>query len=179
MPPKKQITKQQIIDKAFEIVRSEGYEFLTARKLAKELNCSTQPIYQALSDMKELKLELIKKAQEEMMGYIKAASNKALPFELEYIIAYIQFARNEKYLYQLIFSSGDLKLFELEEKGTAKITLDINMIIYANGIVMMQAFNSLAISDEMLKDMLIHAYELFKSNKSNLGCDHGISDKKI
>jgi hypothetical protein len=39
------------------------------------------------------------------------------------------------------------------------------MIIYANGIIMMKAFNALEISEEMLKGMLIHAYELFESKK--------------
>lgn len=162
MPPKKQITKQQIIDKAFEIVCNEGYEALTARRLAKELNISTQPIYQAFSDMKELKMELITKAQEKMMGYIKENSDKSLPLELAYIIAYVRFAQDEKYLFQLIFTSGGLNLDNMNELRENVIELDYNMIVYANGIIMMLAFITLEHADEKVKDMLINAYELFK-----------------
>lgn len=165
MPPKKQIDKQQIIEKAFEIVRSEGYASLTARKLAKELNCSTQPIYQTFADMKELKAELIKKAQEKMIGYIMDTCDTTLPMELAYLLAYIRFAGAERHLFQLIFTSGGLNLEAINKQGTADIKLDINMIIFANGIVMMLAFNSFEPTEEIIKDMLIHAYESFKNNK--------------
>ncbi len=164
MPPRKQINKQQIIEKAFEIVRSEGYPSLSARKLAKKLNCSTQPIYQTFADMKELKIELIKKAQEKMISYIVDTSDKSLPLELAYILAYIQFAGEEKYLFQMIFTSDGLNLSGINKLGS-EIKLDINMIIYANGIVMMQAFHSFGLSDDKIRDMLIHAYELFRNNK--------------
>ncbi|SHO47774.1 TetR/AcrR family transcriptional regulator [Anaerocolumna xylanovorans] len=165
MPPKKQINKQQIIEKAFEIVQSEGYESLTARKLAKELSYSTQPIYQTFSDMKELKIELIKKAQEKMISYIMDTSDRTLPLVLASILAYIRFAGDEKYLFQLIFTSGGLNLDKINELGTGDIKLDINMIVYANGIIMILAFNSLQISNEKIKDMLIHAYKVFEGDK--------------
>ncbi|SHK53678.1 transcriptional regulator, TetR family [Anaerocolumna jejuensis DSM 15929] len=164
MPPKKQITKQQIIDKAYEIVRREGYESLTARRLAKELNCSTQPIYLAFSDMKELKAELIKNAQEQMLKYIIASSDKDLPSPLACILAYIRFAQKEKQLFQLIFTSGGLNLDKINELDSGNIKLDINMIVYANGIIMMLAFKSFEIPEEKIKDMLIHAYELFEKD---------------
>ncbi len=162
MPPKKQMSKQMIIEKAFEIVRSEGYELLTARRLAKELNCSTQPIYQAFADMKELKLDLIKKAQESMIGYIMKTKDNTLPPGVAIILAYIQFAEDEKHLFQLIFTSGGPNLSAIKELDIADINLDLNMIIYANGIVMMQAFNTFALSGEKRKDMLLHAFELFE-----------------
>jgi len=46
--------------------------------------------------MKELKIELIKKAQEKMISYIMDTSDKTLPLALAYILAYIQFAANFK-----------------------------------------------------------------------------------
>jgi AcrR family transcriptional regulator len=165
MPPKKQLDKYQIIEKAFEMVRKEGYESLTARKLAKELNCSTQPIYQTFADMKELKLELIKKAQEKMLNYIMDRSDTTIPKELAYILAYIRFAGDEKHLFQLIFTSGGLNLSVINDLVTPNINLDINLIIYANGIIMMLAFKSLELSDETIMNMLLHAYELFESEK--------------
>jgi AcrR family transcriptional regulator len=164
MPPKKQINKHLIIEKAFEMVKNEGYQSLTTRKLAKELNCSTQPIYQAFADMKELRLELIKMAQEKMYHFIIDKIDTTMPIELAYILAYIKFALEEKYLFQLIFTSGGLDLSALKQDALS-IKLDINMIVYANGIIMMLAFNSLEPSNEKIKDMVTHAYELFKSDK--------------
>lgn len=165
MPPKKQIMKDQIIEKAFEIVRSEGYEALTARRLAKELNCSTQPIYQAFSDMKELKAELMKKAQKNMLDYIMDTCDKTMPLSLAFLLAYIRFAGEEKYLFQLIFTSGGLKPEDMPELGAEYRKLDINMIIYANGIIMMQAFNSFDVSEDVIRAMLSHAYELFEGSR--------------
>ncbi len=165
MPPKKQIDKSFIIEKAFKMVQREGYEALTARKLAKELNCSTQPIYQAFADMKELKLELLKKAQEKMLNYIINISDNTEPLELAYLLAYIRFAEEEKYLFQFIFTSGGINLNAIYEQDTSNIQLDLNMIIYANGIIMMLAFHSLEFSNEKIKSMLSHAYELFESKK--------------
>lgn len=165
MPPKKQINKHLIIEKAFEIVQKEGYPSLTARRLAKEINCSTQPIYQTFADMKELKSELISMAQEKMYRFIMDHSDSTIPAELSYILAYIRFAQEEKYLFQLIFTSGGLNLSAVNEQGFSNTKLDMNMIIYANGIIMMLAFNSIELSDEKLKEMLMHAYELFEGKK--------------
>lgn len=106
MPPKKQITAIQIVEKAFEMVRQEGYESITARKLAQALNCSTQPIYQSFTDMNGLKLALTHKAQEWMMKFISMNGDADLPAELSRILGYVQFANTEKYLFQLIFASG-------------------------------------------------------------------------
>lgn len=97
MPPIKQINKYQIIEKGFHIVRSEGYSSLTARKLAKDLNCSTQPIYQAFADMKELKFELIKKAQENMLGYIiSTCDTTTLPKSKEAFVKNSKRTRSER-----------------------------------------------------------------------------------
>lgn len=163
MPPKKQIFKEQIIDTALKMVQKDGYDLLTTRKLAKELSCSTQPIYQAFANMSELKKELIKKAKETIVAYLLESNEKQLPKELQYIFSYIQFAKVEKHLFQLIFTSGELNIWN--ELNLSDIELDIHMIVYANGIIMMQAFQALPDSDEWLKEMLLQAYALLRSNK--------------
>ena len=50
MPPKTRITKELIIEKSFEITKSEGIENLNARYLAKQLNCSTMPIFKVFNE---------------------------------------------------------------------------------------------------------------------------------
>ena len=44
MPPKAKVTREMIIDAAFEIIRNTGVETVNARTVSKELNCSTQPV---------------------------------------------------------------------------------------------------------------------------------------
>lgn len=165
MPPKKQILKEQIIDTAFKMVQKDGYDLLTTRKLAKELSCSTQPIYHAFANMNELKEELIKKAQETIVTYLFESNDNQLPKELQYIFSYIQFAKKEKHLFQLIFTSNESMVSLGNEFNHSDIEIDIHMIVYANGIIMMQAFQALPDSNERLKDMLLQAYTLLGSRK--------------
>ncbi|MBQ7282435.1 MAG: TetR/AcrR family transcriptional regulator, partial [Spirochaetales bacterium] len=54
MPRKTVIFKKDIIKAAVELVRSDGYESLNARALAKALGCSTQPIFSNFSSMDDL-----------------------------------------------------------------------------------------------------------------------------
>ena len=44
MPPKAKVTKDMIIDAAFNVVREAGAENINARTVAKKLKCSTQPV---------------------------------------------------------------------------------------------------------------------------------------
>lgn len=180
MPPKKQITKEQMIDCAFQLVKEHGYETLTARSLAKELNCSTQPIYQTFSDMHDLKAALIQKSYGQMMKYIEENSSMELPPALSKILGYVQFAKEEKKLFQLMFSpdAKNSKATQTDAQIDAQVEAqaepqtqfqvqdetELNMLVYAHGIVMMQAFGTLALSWEEVRKMIIHAYECFKKD---------------
>ena len=64
MPPKVKITKEMIIDAAFEIARSEGAENINARAVSKKLGCSTQPVmyhFKTISFQVQLVISLAKK----------------------------------------------------------------------------------------------------------------------
>ena len=55
MPPKPKITKNMVIDAAFEVAREAGGENINARTVAKKLNCSTQPVMYHFATIEELK----------------------------------------------------------------------------------------------------------------------------
>lgn len=59
MPPKSKINKQDILTSSLEIIRKSGFEEVNARSIAKEMNCSTNPIFRVYKNMDELKEELI------------------------------------------------------------------------------------------------------------------------
>jgi len=56
------IAQEVIIEAAFELVRKEGFEVLSARNIAKQIGCSTQPIYWCYKSMDEIKAEVCRKA---------------------------------------------------------------------------------------------------------------------
>lgn len=45
MPAKRKIYKEDIINASLNIIREKGMDGLNARKLAKKLGCSIQPIF--------------------------------------------------------------------------------------------------------------------------------------
>lgn len=60
MPAKAKVTKEMIIDVAFEIARESGAENINARTVAERLHCSTQPVMYHFSTIDELKRQLMR-----------------------------------------------------------------------------------------------------------------------
>lgn len=70
MPPKKQFTREQIIEAAFTIAEKEGIKEVSLRKVARELQCSVAPIYvnfKNSSELLEAVMEKIADIAENMM----------------------------------------------------------------------------------------------------------------
>ena len=74
MPKKAIFTKEQIFKKAFEVFKQNGLEAITARNLAKSLNCSPAPIYSFYTSLEILKKDLINQAKSIFMEYVKESS---------------------------------------------------------------------------------------------------------
>ena len=104
MPPKTKISKQEIVSTALTIVRREGAEALNARRIATELNCSTQPIFSNFATMDELRTAVIQEADSICDSYLKKeeASGQYPPYKASGM-AYIRFAKEEKELFKLLY----------------------------------------------------------------------------
>lgn len=161
MPPKRQISEEMILEQAFVMTRKQGFEHLTARALAGELHCSTQPIYQAFGGMEGLKTAVIRKAIGMMMWYVLEHKEDALPDEVSWLLGYVQFADREKMLFQLIFTAGMRELSQVVG-ANRQIRFDPDLLIYANGMILMTAFQSIQPSPTERRAMLLHAYEAFR-----------------
>lgn len=61
MPPPTKISRDQVVDAAFDVVHDRGLDALSARSVAGQLNCSTAPVYSQFSNMKELRLAVARK----------------------------------------------------------------------------------------------------------------------
>lgn len=96
MPPQKRIFKQDILDAAVRLVREKGPQSISVRNLAKEMNCSTQPIYSVFDNMETLTDELIAFVRENYLC-IDASNYK------QFALSFLCFAKNEKNLFRLIY----------------------------------------------------------------------------
>lgn len=103
MARKISITKEMLINSAFEIAREEGLAEVTARKLASKTGCSTQPIFRVYSNMEELYDEVYRKTIEYFSDfYGKYDGNSKVPFA-NLGMAYIGFAAKEPQLFRMLF----------------------------------------------------------------------------
>lgn len=101
MPAKKQITKDMILKAALKLLKEHGYEAVNIKRLAKELNCSTQPVYLSFSGMEELRNELISPAVAEFKLYME--NNSKDGSITLYDIHYIHFAKEVPHLFCFLF----------------------------------------------------------------------------
>ena len=103
--PKAKITREMIVDAAFEVARAEGIENVNARTVAEKLNCSTQPVMYHFTTIEELKRAVYQKTDEFHTEYLMNIEN---PEEIMLGIGlnYIRFAIREPNLFRLLFQSG-------------------------------------------------------------------------
>lgn len=59
--PKQRITKEMVVEAAFEIAREKGIDHVLVKNIAEKLGCSVQPIYSYCSNMEELKKDMRKR----------------------------------------------------------------------------------------------------------------------
>lgn len=105
MARKETITREYVLDTTFEMVRSKGHEEVTARKLAEELGCSTQPIFRLYNGMATLLDAIYPMAIEFFHNHTRGYMNQnKVPF-VDLGMAYIIFAREEANLFKLLFLS--------------------------------------------------------------------------
>lgn len=113
MPPRAKITKEMIVDAAFEVARESGAENINARTVSQKLGCSTQPVMWHFKTIADIK---------------KAAYEKADRFHSEYILNiqsdnpmkdigqnYIRFSATENNLFRFIFQSDEFSGKNLSE----------------------------------------------------------------
>lgn len=102
MPPKAKFTREEVISAAFEIVRTEGYEALTARALGQKLNSSARPLFTLFGGMDEIRGEVTAMAKKVYDGYIDEGL-KNVPAFKGVGTAYIRFAAEQSKLFDLLF----------------------------------------------------------------------------
>jgi len=97
MGPKVKFTKEQIIDAAFEIAKTEGIDSITMRKIAEKMGSSVAPIYVNFKNIDELNKALIERIiriskqllmEEDTGNPFRDIGKASLRFAMEYSVIF-------------------------------------------------------------------------------------------
>lgn len=181
MPPKTKTSREMVINGAMKIVRERGVEALNVRFLAKQLNCSTQPIFSRYKNTDELKSDLIKTAYELYFSYITEDMQKGkYPPYKAMGMSYIRFAIEEKNLFKLLFMSSrkdkessvaqDWQIAVNCIKNNLGVSeavankIHFQMWCFVHGIAVMQATEFNELSLEEISESITDIYNGLKAN---------------
>lgn len=105
MPPKAKFSQEQIIESAYQLVREQGIEALSARALATRLGGSTAPLFTAFQRIEEIANLVTKRAEMLYDEYMQAGLQSEIAFKGAGL-KYIEFAKDEPQLFKLLFMQG-------------------------------------------------------------------------
>lgn len=190
MPTTTKITKEMILNTAFEIAREKGFEKISNRELAKKMNCSIRPIYYQFKNVEELNKELYKKIERYFYEFLMDNMIKDVPLYKQIGINYIKFAIAENNLFKFLFMTETKDepsaFIATDEKGFEEVvkaikistklsdkdikSFHIKMWIFAHGIATLSATKSVKFTDEQIQDLLSQEFQalmLLKENPNN------------
>ncbi len=101
----RQFRREDIVQAAFNVVRREGREALSARAIARELQSSTMPIYSWMTDMDEIEEEVACRTLDLIIAHetARVTGDAAVDFAL----GHLTFAEEEPALYRTVYLSHD------------------------------------------------------------------------
>jgi AcrR family transcriptional regulator len=170
MAPKSKFTKEQIVDAAFEIAKTEGIDRITIRKVAERLGSSIAPIYVNFKEVDELTQEVIKKTFA-ISKQLLMEQNSGHPFH-DIGVASLRFAKEYSVLYRdLVMKKNSYMNEQDDEMGILVelmkqdpqlegltdgelITILLKMKIFQTGLSVMVA-NGL-LPDDFDEEKMIH-----------------------
>lgn len=116
-------TRERVVDAAFEQIRENGWQSVSARSIADRLGSSTMPIYSHLRSIAELEQALREKARELLQDYqSRRWTHDPL---LDTAFGYIVFARDEHHIFRFLYLErpeviGESGLENLKESFTSQ-----------------------------------------------------------
>ena len=190
MPTKIRISKDMILDAAFEIVRQYGMEKLSNRELAHKLKCSIRPIYYQFENVEEMQKELYIKIEQYFYKFLLDNMKEGIPQYKQVGLNYIKFAKKEKRLFQTLFMSDigltpdafvskngeDYKEIEKLIKISANLKEEdikdfhTKMWIFCHGIATLVANDTIKLTDNQIQDLLSYEFQalmLLEENPNN------------
>ncbi len=178
MGAKKNIDKNCIIEGSMALLRRRGSDFLNARLIAKELGCSTQPIYDAFQSMSELKSILLSESKKVLGCFFTRFMGSSNSFYMDYMKAYVAFAREEPKLYEYIYLKNGyenteedrafvrqvVEIIRLKGGYSEKDAIDFYYAVwfFAHGLASQIVTGFAEYSDESVNELLQTHFEALK-----------------
>ena len=180
--PKQRITKEMVVNAAFEIARSDGMEQVMVKNIAEKIGCSVQPIYSYCKNMEGLRQDVTLKVCSFIGEYVKTHIDKDDIFETTGRV-YIQLAKEEPHLFKIFILHKRNSIASLEDLyqsetnphtaefiskklgisiGQAK-KLHLNMLIYTIGLGTIFSVVTPGISTDEIYEQQEMAYKAFLS----------------
>lgn len=190
MPTIIRITKEMILNAAFDITRNEGIEKLSNREIAKKMNCSIRPIYYQFKNSEELYKALYNKINSYFYDFIMKNIVDDIPHYKQIGINYIKFAQEETNLFKVLFMSpardvpntfvatdknGFAGVIDAIKLSTHLSEKDIKsfhtkMWIFVHGIATLTVSKSVKFTEEQIRDLLSQEFQalmLLEENPDN------------
>lgn len=183
------ITKEIILEKALEIIRTQGIEKVSNREIAKKLNSSIRPIYYQFKNSEELYNELLMKMETYFYSFLLDNEIEDIPKYKQIGINYIKFAKEETNIFKALFMKknnlvvenfiGQIKEFKEIEKFVKVSTnlkneeiksFHVKMWIFTHGLATLVASNTINFNDQQIRDLLSHEFQalmLLEENPNN------------
>ena len=113
MARKKTITRDHILNAAYNLVIAEGFKRFTARNIAASMGCSTQPIYLEFANMADLRQAVVDRIKSELTErFQKTYTDDPL---IDMALTYIDFAIENNSLYQSVFVEDHLGVDDMRQ----------------------------------------------------------------
>lgn len=170
MPPKARISKEMIIEEAFQIARAEGADKITARSISGRLKCSTQPVLYHFATVEEIKTVVYQHANGYHTDWLMNMEHDYGNPMLNIGMNYIRFAAEERNLFHFLFQSNEfsggsmmdlvrseelepiMQVLQQEIGATTNEVVEIftTLFVFVHGYASMFANNEMIYNEELL-----------------------------
>ncbi len=181
--PKQRITKETVVQAAFEIARNSGMEQVMVKTIAQKIGCSVQPIYSYCNNMDGLRQDVTERVNAFVQNYISAGIDKNDVFASTGK-SYIRLAKEEPNLFKIFILHNRSNISSLDELYQSEANpemaeliskklnitvsqakkLHLNMLIYTIGIGTILSVASPGISPDEIYEQQETAYKVFLSH---------------
>lgn len=185
MPPKAKFTKEEIVEAALNIVKTNGFEALTSRELGTRLGSSARPVFTVFKNMEEVQQAVTEAAKTLYKEYVNKGLRSEHPFK-GVGTQYILFSLKEPKLFQCLFMTEQPQIPDLSgvlpliEESYEEILLSIqdeyginkslaeklyrHLWIYTHGIATLCATKMCRFTDTEISSMITEVFTSILKN---------------